>query len=576
MAPKLPRSAKRQTRLVPLTLVERASMDVVYGRVSSDVQHEAQSIEAQKRVLIRDVTSRDDPDLPVKEQRKLVGEFWDDPCSGTIPFEQRPEGKKLVRLICSRGDIDCEGDCGGTGVVIDTVWVTKLDRLARRLQILIQIEQFLRHHRVGLRCLEHNIDTTTPTGSLIFTILGAIAQWEHGIILQRTAEGKRTKAAEGRHMGRRTLGLRTDDNGYLVVDDTLIGNTGKMAYEIVQQVFRNIIDGSSIEREAERFDISPRRIHLMLHNRRYKGEGGMNWDGTWIEAEKNKPPALVSPEDWDLAQEKLTDNKRFSARNRKREYIVSQLMICHELKEDGTHCGRVFVARTAKGRYIYYSCYRQGCAAQPLRGEDVESAVWAAVREQLLHPDAWLESALAQNHQTDRVRELRSELSVVIDSLSKLDSERLSVLRSQDKGNYTEAEADARIAEIRQQVESHKDRQTTLEIQLRSVNKSQAMLRRSSLQPEDIGPELDRIEAWCQSSDPDEVHRGRTQKAALIRSRISRIEVRNGPKGQTLTVHWLEDEHIETLSAAPHDLAQPSCNQQPEPILMVTEILLGA
>lgn len=553
-------------------------MDVVYGRVSSDIQHEAQSIEAQKRVLIRDVTSRDDPDLPIKDQRKLVDQFWDDPCSGTIPFEQRPEGKRLVHMICSRGDIDCDGDCGGTGMVIDAVWVTKLDRLARRLQILIEIEAFLRHHRVGLRCLEHNIDTTTPTGSLIFTILGAIAQWEHGIILQRTAEGKRTKAAEGRHMGRRTLGLRTDDNGYLVVDETLIGKTGKMAYEIVQQVFANIIAGSSIDHEAERFGITPRRIHLMLHNRRYKGEGGMHWDGTWIEAEKNKPPRLVSPEDWDLAQQQLSDNKRFSARNRKREYLVSQLMICHEPKPDGTACGRVLIARTVRDKYVYYSCYRQGCTARPIRGPDIEDTVWSAVREQLLHPDEWLDKALAQNSQTDRVRELRSELSVVIDRLSKLDSERLSVLRSKDKGDYTEAEADARLAEIREQVQDHKDRQVTLEIQLRSVNRSQAMLRRSGLQAADIGPELDRIEAWCQSSDPDEVHRGRTQKAALIRSRISRIEVRNGTQGgQKLTVHWAEDEHVEVLSANTLGSAQAlDSQQQVGPIQMVTEIALGA
>lgn len=569
MAPK----PKRHIALVPLTLVERASMDVAYGRVSSDVQHEAQSIEAQKRVLIRDITSRDDADLPIKDQRKLAGEYWDDPCSGTIPFEQRPEGKRLVQAICSRGDIDCEGSCGGTGVVIDTVWVTKLDRLARRLQILIEIEKFLRLHRVGLRCLEHNIDTTTPTGGLIFTILGAIAQWEHGIILQRTAEGKRTKAAEGRHMGRRSLGLKTDDNGYLVVDDSLVGSTGKMAYEIVQQVFRNIINGSSIEREAERFDITPRRIHLMLHNPRYKGEGGMNWDGAWIEAEKNKPPQLVSPEDWDLAQQQLSDHKRFSSRNRKREYLVSHLMVCHEPKPDGTACGRVFVARTAKGKYVYYSCYRQGCTAKAMRGEDVESAVWAAVREQLLHPDEWLQSALAQNSQTDRVRDLRSELSVVIDMLSKLDSERLSVLRSKDKGHYTEAESDARLAEILEQAESHRDRRTTLEIQLRSVNRSQAMVRRTGLQAADVGPELNRIEAWCLSDDPDEVHRGRTQKAALIRSRINRIEVRNGAKGQTLTVHWLEDDHMEVLSTTPRSSAKTLDTPQ---LQMVTQIQLCA
>jgi site-specific DNA recombinase len=573
MAPKQS-AAKRRVHLVPLSPVVRASQDVPYGRVSSDIQHDSQTIETQKRILRKDITSRDDPNLPVGEQRKLVDEFWDDPCSGTIPFEDRPEGKRLVRSICARGDIDCDGSCGGTGIVIDTVWVTKLDRLARRLLILIEIEKFLRLHRVGLKCLEHNIDTSSPTGALIFTILGAIAQWEHGVILERTANGKRTKTVEGRHMGRKSLGLKTDEQGYLVIDDALVGQTGKMAYQIVQEVFANIIDGSSIEREAERFGITPRRIHLMLHNPRYRGEGGMYWDGNWIAAERNKPPQLVSPEDWELAQEKLADHKRFAARNRKREYIVSSLMICHEPKDNGTPCGRVFVARTAKGKYAYYCCYRKGCTAHPIRGNDVETAVWTAVRERLVNPDAWLQRALEQGGQTDKVRELRSELSVVIDKLSKLSTQRLSVARQTDEGVYTEEESRARQAEIREQVESLTDRKTTLEIQLRLVNKSQATLRRSGLQSVDIGPELDRIEAWCESSDPEEVHRGRTQKTALIRSRIERIEVRNGSGGQRLTIFWNEDEHADELSLTPRGSAQALCNEQP--ILIVTELDLPA
>lgn len=576
MAPKPLSAARKQAAIVPLSIVGRAKMCAPYGRVSSDIQHEEQTIESQKRILLTDILSRDNPTLDAEHQQKLVRDgdedgFWDDPCSGTVPFEERPAGRRLVRLLCARGSISCDGTCGGTGAVIDLVWITKLDRLARNLQVLIETEAFFRRHGAGLRCLEFNLNTADPTGELIFMILGAIAHWERKIILQRTATGKHTKAVEGRAMGRVAFGLKKDENGYLVVDDTLIGKTQKMAYEIVQEVFANVIAGSSIEREAERFGISERRIHLMLHNKRYKGEGGMLENGRWLAAERNAPPQLVSPGDWDLAQEKLTENKRFSARNRKREYLVSQLLICHERKEDGTRCGRVFVARTAKQKHVYYCCYRKGCDARPIRGSDIENLVWAEVRKSLLHPDAWLDDALAKGSQTDRVRELRAELSVAIDEISKLDSERLSVLRNVDKGHYTEAEGDARLAEIREKLESRKDQQATLEIQLRSVNKSQATLRRSGLEPESVAAELDRIEAWAQSSDEDEVHRGRSQMTALIKSRIDHIEVR----GRKLKLHWLLDEHVDELSIVPADLASPCHTRQlPEevkPIQIITE-----
>jgi site-specific DNA recombinase len=559
-------------------VIERAEQCAPYGRVSSDVQHDSETINSQKRLLLKDISSRDDPTLAVKDQRKLVAEFWDDPCSGTIPFEDRPEGKRLVNAICSRGNIDCDGTCNATDVVIDTVWVTKLDRLARRLQILIEIEGFFRRHRVGLRCLEHDINTATPTGGLIFTILGAIAQWEREVILERTASGKRTKASEGKFMGgRRTFGLKTDEHGYLVVDDTLIGKTGKMAYEIVREIFENIVNGSSLEREAERYGLTTRRVGVMLHNPRYKGQGGMFQKGAWIEAEKNKPPQVVSPETWELAQDALLDNRRLSSRNRKYEYLVSQLMICAEPKKPSGLCGRVFVGRIVRGKYTYYCCYRKGCTARPLQGDMVEKAVWGQVRRRLTDPEGFLTEALARGSQSEKVRELRMELTSVIDQLSNVESERMSILRNIDKRHYTEAEGEARLAEVLETHNALVDHQTALEIQLRSVTLTQANLRRAGLVSTDIGPELDRIERLAASAHPDEAHRGRARQTVLVKNALDRIEVRNGPQGTTLKLFWRYTDDAQQLSFDLTGSAQASCNRQMvEPILIVTELDLPA
>jgi len=582
MAPRTSAAAQRRARLVPVALVERAEHDVPYGRVSSDQQREAESINAQKAVLLKDITARDDPDLPISQQRKLVGEFWDDGVSGTIPLEQRPEGRRLVGRICSHADINCPGNCARStdlDQIIDAVWVTKLDRLARKLQILIEIEHFLRKHGVALRCLEFNIDTSNSMGKLIFTILGAIAEWEREVILERTINGRIQKASEGKFVGgRRPLGFNVDEDGHLAVDETLVGKTGEMAYRIVQKIFDNVaLHGSTAGREAERFGLSERRVGILLHNPRYKGEGGMLADGEWVAATQHNPPQIVSPEIWDLAQVALIDNRKNSTRNRRYDYLLSQLMQCcepHEhvpvYDENGVKmgrnpktagvCGRTFIGRTAKVDenrtrfYAYYYCTRRtGCTAKVLRARDVEDVVWAEVAKMLRNPAEYLDEALSRRNQVDLVRELRTELTVIVNQLSKYDSERLSVLRSKDKGHYTEAEADVRMAEIRAAVDELQQRQAALELQLRSVTVSLSGLRRAGVVPADIAEQLDHIEALCQSTDPTDVRKGRERKEAILHSFLDRIEVRTGANGTS---------RLRLVGRNNHDLTEVLGNQQ--------------
>ncbi len=80
----------------------------------------------------------------------------------------------------------------------DVVVVTKLDRLARSLFDLIEIVTALRDRGVGFRSLGESIDTTTPTGRLIFHVFGSLAEFERERIVERTREG----LAAARHRGR--------------------------------------------------------------------------------------------------------------------------------------------------------------------------------------------------------------------------------------------------------------------------------------------------------------------------------------------------------------------------------------
>jgi DNA invertase Pin-like site-specific DNA recombinase len=84
----------------------------------------------------------------------------------------------------------------------DSLVVTKLDRLARSVAHLVAIGERLEAKGVALKVLEQAIDTSTSTGRLMFNMLGAIAQFERELMLERQREGVAKAKAEGKYKGR--------------------------------------------------------------------------------------------------------------------------------------------------------------------------------------------------------------------------------------------------------------------------------------------------------------------------------------------------------------------------------------
>lgn len=85
----------------------------------------------------------------------------------------------------------------------DTLVVWRLDRLGRTLPHLITLIDELKQRSVGFCSLTENIDTTTPSGELIFHIFGALAQFERNLIRERTNAGLAAARARGRFGGGR-------------------------------------------------------------------------------------------------------------------------------------------------------------------------------------------------------------------------------------------------------------------------------------------------------------------------------------------------------------------------------------
>ena len=85
---------------------------------------------------------------------------------------------------------------------VDLILCTKLDRFARSVLNLSKTCKELDELKVGLKFTEQNIDTTTPEGRMVRTMLGAIAEFELELIHSRTKDGQARARKEGKVIGR--------------------------------------------------------------------------------------------------------------------------------------------------------------------------------------------------------------------------------------------------------------------------------------------------------------------------------------------------------------------------------------
>ncbi|BCG46808.1 integrative genetic element Gsu5, resolvase [Citrifermentans bremense] len=101
----------------------------------------------------------------------------------------------------------------------DTVICCKLDRIARSTQHLLEIVDRLEKKGVAFRVLNINLDTSTPTGKLMLTMLAGIATFERDMMLERQREGIAKAKERGAYKGRKpTARMKTEDVLLLVAE----------------------------------------------------------------------------------------------------------------------------------------------------------------------------------------------------------------------------------------------------------------------------------------------------------------------------------------------------------------------
>lgn len=119
---------------------------------------------------------------------------------------------------------------------IDALIFSRLARLARNTKELLEIAEIFKQHNASLVSLGESIDTSTPAGMLLFTVLGALAEWERSEISARVAASVPIRAAMGKPTGGHgPFGYRWDqESRRLVVDPA--------AAEVVRAIFRVFLE----------------------------------------------------------------------------------------------------------------------------------------------------------------------------------------------------------------------------------------------------------------------------------------------------------------------------------------------
>jgi DNA invertase Pin-like site-specific DNA recombinase len=108
--------------------------------------------------------------------------------------------REQVSSIATRPQLEAALDFVREG---DTLIVTKLDRLARSTQHLLEIAGRVKIKGVNLLVLNLGVDTGTATGKLLFTMIGAVATFEREMMLERQREGIAKAKALGKYRGRK-------------------------------------------------------------------------------------------------------------------------------------------------------------------------------------------------------------------------------------------------------------------------------------------------------------------------------------------------------------------------------------
>lgn len=157
------------------TILHRPARVALYGRVSTT--NHGQDVGLQTRELRQFAEARG---------WRIFGEYLDEGISGAK--DSRPELNRLMTDAHKRR--------------FDVVCVWRFDRFGRSVSHLLRALETFRALGIDFVSFSEQMDTSTPAGKMVFTVLGAVAELERSLIVERVKAGMRNARAKGRRIGR--------------------------------------------------------------------------------------------------------------------------------------------------------------------------------------------------------------------------------------------------------------------------------------------------------------------------------------------------------------------------------------
>ena len=379
----------------------------IYARVSSERQREEHTIESQVEALIE----------YAQTEGYIVPSDW-------IFKDEGYSGSTLVRPGLERlRDLACEGQ-------IDTLLIYSPDRLSRKYAYQVLLTEEFSRNGVDVVFIK-SPKATTPEEELLLQFQGMIAEYERAQIIERSRRGKRHRAKTGS-----VSVLSGAPYGYQYVKKTedipAYYKVIEKEAEVVRQVYKLYVEDTfniaGIVRWLNENDIPTRKriskwerttVWAMLRNPAYKGTACYGKTKTTERKKITRPlrkrggfsprcsanverpkkdwieipvPAIVSPDVFSFAQERLEENKRYSQRRTKEPTLLQGMMVCNK----GGYAYYRTSTRTSRKKIHYYRClgsdnyrFENGakCKSKPIRQDYLDGIVWNQVIKLLEDPD---------------------------------------------------------------------------------------------------------------------------------------------------------------------------------------------
>lgn len=398
----------------------------LYARVSTDMQVEGYSIDAQKELLVNFAKSKEYSSYKFYIDGGYSGKDLN-----------RPAIQELMRDVENHE--------------IDTVIVFKLDRISRsQRDTLYLIEEVFNKYNVGFISVRENFDTTSPFGKAMIGILSVFAQLERETILERTRLGLRKRAEAGLWRGGGKIPFPYD---YDEKKGILVPNPEKV--ELLNKMITLYLGGSSFLQISNIVGMDESMVEKRILSR--TNLGIIPYKGEEFEGQHE---LVVSEE---LYNRIIKMNKLRSKSRTARHYLLSGKIYCGK-------CGAKYRYQKWGKRLICY-CYSQqksrpkfikdpNCNNKRYDSFEIEDVVLENIFTMSLDEKMFEENMLALNVNTVEELENRiSKLSSQIENLLNYISLGIAIKETSNKINVLEEER----KKLNEQLKDEKKAQSQIE-----------------------------------------------------------------------------------------------------------------